>query len=64
LFDADWMHTKQSAILMTYCVKVVSVGRVKWIEGSKSVGKDNCAWYLFDIAKRSGTPTEFYGRTI
>jgi len=64
LFDADWMHTKQSAILMTYCVKVVSVGRVKWIEGSKSVGKDNCAWYLFDIAKPSGTPTEFYGRTI
>lgn len=64
LFDADWMHTKQSAILMTYCVKVVSVGRVKWIEGSKSVGKDNCAWYLFDIEKPSCTPTEFYGRTI
>lgn len=62
LFDADWMHTKQSAVLMTYCAKVVSVGRVKWIEGSKSVGKDNCAWYLFDAMKRG--PTEFYGRTI
>ena len=64
LFDADWMHTKQSAILMTYCVKVVSVGRVKWIENSKSSGKDNCAWYLFDFMKVSGKPTEFYGRTI
>tara|TARA_R110002096_G_scaffold174893_3_gene350661 strand:+ start:170 stop:712 length:543 start_codon:yes stop_codon:yes gene_type:complete len=64
LFDADWMHTKQSAILMSYCVKVVSVGRVKWIEGSKSVGKDNCAWYLFDMVKVSGIPTEFYGRAI
>ena len=64
LFDADWMHTKQSAILMSYCVKVVSIGRVKWIEGSKSVGKDNCAWYLFDIARDPAKQTEFYGRTV
>jgi hypothetical protein len=62
LFDADWMHTKQSAVLMTYCAKVVSVGRVKWIEDSKNTGKDNCAWYLFDGNKIG--PTEFYGRTI
>jgi hypothetical protein len=62
LFDADWMHTKQSALYMTYCTKIVSVGRVKWIEGSKGVGKDNCAWYLFDSLKLG--PTEFYGRTI
>ena len=63
LFDADWMHTKQSAILMSYCEKIVSVGRVKWIEDSKGVGKDNCAWYLFDILKKPHSPTEFYGRT-
>ncbi|MCJ8336045.1 MAG: class I SAM-dependent methyltransferase, partial [Epibacterium sp.] len=62
LFDADWMHTKQSAMYMTYCKKVVSVGRVKWIEGSKSVGKDNCCWYLFDYEYKG--PTEFYGRLI
>ena len=62
LFDADWMHTKQSAMYMTYCSKVVSVGRVKWIEGSKGVGKDNCCWYLFDAL--DDTPTEFYGRVI
>ena len=61
LFDADWMHTKQSALYMTYCTKVVSVGRVKWIEGSKSVGKDNCAWYLFD-AHCPLNETKFYGR--
>jgi hypothetical protein len=60
LFDADWMHTKQSADLMKICVKIVSVGRVKWIEGSKNTGKDNCCWYLFD-SKHTG-PTEFYGR--
>ncbi len=62
LFDADWMHTKQSAVYMTYCKRVVSVGRVKWIEGSKSVGKDNCCWYLFDYEHEG--PTEFYGRLV
>jgi hypothetical protein len=60
LFDADWMHTKQSAIYMTYCKKVVSVGRVKWF-GNQS-GKDNCCWYLFDQDKEG--PTEFYGRLV
>lgn len=62
LFDADWMHTKQSAMYMTYCTKVVSVGRVKWIEGSKNTGKDNCCWYLFDAFDMR--PTEFYGRKM
>lgn len=62
LFDADWAHTKQSAIYMTYCKSIVSVGRVKWIEGSKSQGKDNCCWYLFDKTWKG--PTQFYGRLI
>ena len=48
LFDADWMHTKQSQTLIKRCKKIVSVGRLKWIPGSKMTGKDNCAWYLFD----------------
>ena len=62
LFDADWMHTVQSAELMRLCKKVVSVGSVKWIPDSKMTGKDNCAWYLFD---RTGAPHEtvFVGRT-
>ena len=63
LFDADWMHTRQSAPLMHYCRKIVSVGRVKWIPGSKMTGKDNCAWYLFEQTNDWRTPvTEFYGR--
>ena len=62
LFDADWAHTKQSALFMTYCKKIVSVGRVKWIEGTKNTGKDNCCWYLFD--KNFKGPTQFYGRLI
>jgi len=61
LFDADWMHTKQSVPFMPRLRKVVSVGRVKWIPNSKMAGKDNCAWHLFD--KPSEVPALFYGRT-
>jgi len=60
LFDADWMHTRQSVPMVARLQKVVSVGRVKWIEGSKMTGKDNCCWYLFD-ARHSG-PAQFFGR--
>lgn len=63
LFDADWMHTKQAATYMSYCTRVVSVGRVKWIEDSPHTGKDNCCWYLFD-ADNEDTTTHFYGRLI
>lgn len=59
LFDADWMHTRQSAEFMPLLRKVVSVGRVKWIKDSPHTGKDNAAWYLFD-ALASG-PTIFIG---
>lgn len=59
LFDADWMHTVQSAPYMKYCSTIVSVGRVKWIPNSKMTSKDNCCWYKFD-KKKSGTI--FYGR--
>lgn len=59
LLDADWMHTKQAAPYLKYCVKIVSVGRVSWMENGVS-GKDNCAWYLFD--KNHTGSTEFIGR--
>jgi len=62
LFDADWIHTKQSAPFMPLLRKVVSVGRVKWIPDSKMTGKDNCAWHLFD--DYGVGPTEFIGRTL
>ena len=60
LFDSDWMHTKQSVPYISMLKKIVSIGRVKWIEDSKSVGKDNCCWYLFD--RFSSDKTKFYGR--
>ena len=60
LFDADWAHTKAAAEFMPRCAKIVSVGRVSWMENG-TAGFDNTAWYLF------GRPeiingTTFYGR--
>jgi hypothetical protein len=60
LFDAEWMHTRQSAPFMSYCREIVSIGRVRWIEGSKMTGKDSCCWYLF--CAEAGE-TRFHGRT-
>jgi hypothetical protein len=59
LLDADWCYTKQSSEYMKYCSMIVSIGRVKWVEGSAGVGKDNCAWYRFDQGFRQ---TIFVGR--
>ena len=59
LFDADWMHTKQSAQFMDRCRKIISVGRVSWI-GNGTVDFDNCCWYLFD--RPTDKLTEFHGR--
>ena len=58
VFDANWMHTKQSIELMKYCKKIVTVGRVRWI-GDKA-GKDDVCWYQFVNHK---TSTEFCGRS-
>ena len=60
LFDADWAFTCQSAPFMDRCSRVVPVGRVKWIEGSRHQAMDSCAWYHFD-ARHQG-PTEFVRR--
>ena len=60
LLDADWAHTKQAAPFLAHCSDIVAVGRIKWIEGSKHTGKDNCAWHQFDIKHNAGPV--FHGR--
>jgi hypothetical protein len=64
LFDADWIHTRQAAPFLPYLEVVQSVGRVKWIEGSRCSGKENAAWHLFTTrALYTVSPpfTAFYG---
>ena len=60
LFDADWIHTKQSSEFIKRCAKIVSIGRVKWIPDSKYSGLENCCWYLFQ--KEPVEATIFIGR--
>ncbi len=60
LFDADWIHTKQSVQYLPLLKKIVSIGRVQWIPDSKSTGKDNCCWYLF--SKGDSQLIQFVGR--
>jgi hypothetical protein len=38
---------------MRCCSDIVTIGRVKWFEGSKHTGKDNHAWYRFDGRSQS-----------
>jgi len=61
LFDSDWIHTKQAIPFGMRLKMIVSIGRARWIEGSKNDGKDNCAWHLFD-RPRLDNVTEFVGR--
>lgn len=60
LLDADWAHTVQAAPYLDHCSHIVSIGRVKWIDGSPHTGKDNAAWYRFD--QRHADGPRFFGR--
>ncbi|MBW8282501.1 MAG: hypothetical protein K0M55_02770 [Rhizobium sp.] len=62
LFDADWIHTKQSAPFMDQCSHIVSVGRLKWIPDTKMTGKESACWYRFH-AQHAGGP-RFIGREV
>lgn len=65
LFDSDWMQTAQARPYLPNLLAVVSIGRVKWIEGSKMTGKDNCQWHLFHPqAQAISTAPAFFGRGV
>lgn len=48
LLDADWFHTNQARPLLRHCTDYVAVGRLLWIPGTSTRGKDNAAWYRFE----------------
>lgn len=61
LFDSDWMHTGQAIPYLPRLRKVVSVGRLIWIPGTKMASKDNVSWYYFDKPRKNNR-IEFVGR--
>jgi hypothetical protein len=60
LLPADFMHNVRFAQYLPVCEKIVSIGRVQWIEGSKGAGVENYCWYFFNPNNKQ--KTEFYGR--
>ncbi len=56
ILSADFMHNRYFEDLSPHCVKIVSVGRVKWMAGTKNTGFDNAAWYLFDLFHEGDGP--------
>lgn len=62
LFDADWAFTAQATPFLDQCSHIVSVGRMKWIEGSKHQGMDSVAWYRFH-GQHVGGP-RLYGKKL
>lgn len=61
LLDANWVWTKQaSPYINKYLTDIVTIGRLKWIEGTNMSGKDDCAWFRFSADKKE--PTRFFGR--
>jgi hypothetical protein len=61
LFDANWVWTKQSSrFINLYCTDIIAIGRLKWIENTTMSGKDDNAWFRFDLNKQGDT--KFHGR--
>jgi hypothetical protein len=54
LLETDWASTKQAGPFMPCCSDIVSIGRLRWIEGTTMSGKQNFAWYRFETHHRVG----------
>lgn len=56
LLPMDWAANRRFSPLLRDCRKIVPVGRVKWIPGSKHSAVDNFCWFFFDAASPARLP--------
>lgn len=63
LLNGNYVFNKKSAECMRMCTDVVPIGRVKWIEGSASAGKEDCAWFRFDSRDNETKMTYIHPRS-
>ncbi|MRX32833.1 hypothetical protein [Aminobacter sp. MDW-2] len=47
LFDTDWAFSQAATPLMPHCSHIVTVGRLRWVPGTRHGAMDYCAWYRF-----------------
>lgn len=55
LFDAGWMFCEQAKPFLTFCSRIISVGRLYW-EENRVKGMEDACWYEFGAEK---TETRF-----
>lgn len=52
LIDSNWAHTAQASEIITkLCTDEVMIGRLIWIEGTKTAGKEDHSWFRFSTDK-------------
>jgi hypothetical protein len=62
LLEASFMHTKRAGPLMRRCRKIVSIGRLKWVDGSAHGSTKDYAWYQFGQESGPEASAQFFAR--
>jgi hypothetical protein len=63
LCDAGWLFTRQAGPFMPRLRCIVSVRRLKWIEGTIHGAMDDAVWLQFGRPQLNGqAATRFFGR--
>lgn len=53
LLPFDFAANEYFKHVIGHCADIVPIGRVQWVPGSESKGKDNVAWFYFDAMNRA-----------
>ena len=61
LLPHDFLTNEHAAPFLKHATDIVAIGRIQWITGSKSSGKDNNDWVRFD-ARHNGLPAFYNDR--
>jgi hypothetical protein len=62
LLEASFAHTRRAGPLMQKCRKIVSIGRLRWVEGTAAKSTKDYAWCQFGVNSSPGNTAQFYGR--
>lgn len=65
LLEANWAHTIRATPFMAHCRRIVSIGRLRWVEGSGHSSTKDYAWYefgCFPVAATTFHPRQITGK--
>lgn len=63
LLNANFAFNKRSSDAMAICTDIITVGRLKWIKGSRFSATEDSAWFLFDPKTATGSGPVLHPRT-